>query len=75
VSQVVLENIYKSFPPRKGESIAEPTQSTLSSGKQIDAQRERADNTNVLRRINLTIADGEFMVLVGPSVVKVPYYG
>ncbi|MDZ8056016.1 MAG: ATP-binding cassette domain-containing protein [Aulosira sp. ZfuCHP01] len=67
MSQVVLENIYKSFPPRKGESIASPTPSSLSSGKKTDAQRERADNINVLRRINLTIADGEFMVLVGPS--------
>ncbi|MHC5611777.1 MAG: ABC transporter ATP-binding protein, partial [Nostoc sp.] len=28
---------------------------------------ERAGSVNVLRRINLTIADGEFMVLVGPS--------
>jgi multiple sugar transport system ATP-binding protein len=52
VAQVILENVYKSFPPRKGE---------------INAAQERADNINVLRRINLTIADGEFMVLVGPS--------
>ncbi|OUL19543.1 ABC transporter ATP-binding protein [Nostoc sp. 106C] len=67
MAQVVLENIYKSFPPRKGEGIASPTQSSLSSGKKTDAQRERTDNINVLRRINLTITDGEFMVLVGPS--------
>jgi multiple sugar transport system ATP-binding protein len=52
VAQVILENVYKSFPSRKGES---------------HAAQERADNINVLRRINLTIADGEFMVLVGPS--------
>ncbi|ALF54375.1 sugar ABC transporter ATP-binding protein [Nostoc piscinale CENA21] len=52
MAQVILENVYKSFPPRKGESSATP---------------ERAENINVLRRINLTIADGEFMVLVGPS--------
>ncbi|AFY44462.1 ABC transporter ATP-binding protein [Nostoc sp. PCC 7107] len=52
MAQVILENVYKSFPPRKGES---------------NAAQERADNLNVLRRINLTIADGEFMVLVGPS--------
>jgi multiple sugar transport system ATP-binding protein len=52
VAQVILENVYKSFPPRKGES---------------NAAQERAENINVLRRINLTIADGEFMVLVGPS--------
>ncbi|MBD2435363.1 ATP-binding cassette domain-containing protein [Nostoc sp. FACHB-110] len=52
MAQVILENVYKSFPPRKGES---------------NTTQERAENINVLRRINLTIADGEFMVLVGPS--------
>ncbi|MBR8835276.1 MAG: ABC transporter ATP-binding protein [Stigonema ocellatum SAG 48.90 = DSM 106950] len=52
MAQVVLENIYKSFPPRKGENIA---------------STHRPESVNVLRRINLTVADGEFMVLVGPS--------
>jgi multiple sugar transport system ATP-binding protein len=52
VAQVIIENVYKSFPPRKGEN---------------NAALESAENINVLRRINLTIADGEFMVLVGPS--------
>jgi multiple sugar transport system ATP-binding protein len=50
VAQVVLENVYKSFPPRKGEGTT-----------------HRSESVNVLRRINLTVADGEFMVLVGPS--------
>jgi multiple sugar transport system ATP-binding protein len=59
VAQVVLENVYKSFPPRKGEGMTNQQQS--SPGK------ESPDSINVLRRINLTIADGEFMVLVGPS--------
>jgi multiple sugar transport system ATP-binding protein len=58
VAKVVLENIYKSFPPRQGESVRKQ----LSSPEQ-----EGAESVNVLRRINLTIADGEFMVLVGPS--------
>jgi multiple sugar transport system ATP-binding protein len=58
VAQVVLENVYKSFPPRKGEGVS--TQMSLRG-------KEDADKINVLRRINLTIADGEFMVLVGPS--------
>ncbi|MBO3462445.1 ABC transporter ATP-binding protein [Aetokthonos hydrillicola Thurmond2011] len=52
MAQVVLENVYKSFPSRKGEDI--------------DAT-DRAEGVNVLRRINLTVADGEFIVLVGPS--------
>ncbi|MDZ7995484.1 MAG: ABC transporter ATP-binding protein [Nostoc sp. EfeVER01] len=66
MSQVVLENVYKSFSPRKGESVTSQTQSPLTSGEN-DAAQERAGSVNVLRRINLTIADGEFMVLVGPS--------
>jgi multiple sugar transport system ATP-binding protein len=67
VSQVVLENVYKSFSPRKGENVTSQTQSPLTPGEKTDAALERAGSVNVLRRINLTIADGEFMVLVGPS--------
>ncbi|MDB9374953.1 ABC transporter ATP-binding protein [Nodularia sphaerocarpa] len=65
MAQVVLENIYKSFPQRKGEGVASPT--SPGDGKKNDATPEPAEIVNVLRRINLTIADGEFMVLVGPS--------
>jgi multiple sugar transport system ATP-binding protein len=50
VAQVVLENIYKSYPPAN------------SNGKQPADERE-----GVLRRINLTVNNGEFMVLVGAS--------
>jgi multiple sugar transport system ATP-binding protein len=53
VAQVVLENVYKSFPSRSGEGAK--------------TQEDGTDSVSVLRRINLTIADGEFMVLVGPS--------
>jgi multiple sugar transport system ATP-binding protein len=63
VAQVFLENVYKSFPPRKGESVALQTKNANKS----DAPLEHTENINVLRRINLTVADGEFMVLVGPS--------
>ena len=52
MAQVILENVYKSFPSRKGEGVA---------------SNDRAESINVLRRINLTVADGEFIVLVGPS--------
>ncbi len=54
MTQVVLENVYKSFPSRRGEDGA------LSN-------RHRSSSVNVLRRISLTVKDGEFMVLVGPS--------
>ncbi len=67
MSQVVLENVYKSFSPRKGENATSQTQSPLTPGEKTNAPQERAGSVNVLRRINLTIADGEFMVLVGPS--------
>ncbi len=67
MAQVILENVYKSFPPRKGEHVTSQTQLPVQYGNNIDASLERAENINVLRRINLTIADGEFMVLVGPS--------
>ncbi|MEH2112026.1 ABC transporter ATP-binding protein [Nostoc sp.] len=63
MSQVILENVYKSFSSRKGESVNSQTQSPLTT----DVAQEQSGSVNVLRRINLTIADGEFMVLVGPS--------
>ena len=56
VAKVVLENIYKSFPHRKGERVSVSAEGT-----------EETNAVNVLRRINLTVEDGEFMVLVGPS--------
>ncbi|MEH1848104.1 MAG: ABC transporter ATP-binding protein [Nostoc sp.] len=66
MSQVILENVYKSFSSRKGESVTSQTQSPLILAEKTDVA-PRAESVNVLRRINLTIADGEFMVLVGPS--------
>ena len=63
MAKVIIENVYKSFPPRRGENVVS---ATPSSPKQNQAP-EPAGNVNVLRRINLTIPDGEFMVLVGPS--------
>ncbi|AFY54890.1 carbohydrate ABC transporter ATP-binding protein, CUT1 family [Rivularia sp. PCC 7116] len=54
MAQVVLEDIYKSFPPRKSEGV-------------ISKSAHRNESVNVLRRISLTVEDGEFMVLVGPS--------
>ncbi len=55
MSQVILENVYKSFAPRKGDA----------SNNNKDA--ESPSDYKILRRINLTVKDGEFMVLVGPS--------
>ncbi|NER82657.1 MAG: ABC transporter ATP-binding protein [Leptolyngbya sp. SIO1D8] len=55
MAQVVLENLYKTFSG-SGRDRASSDPSTPSH-----------DDTAVLRRINLTVQDGEFMVLVGPS--------
>jgi multiple sugar transport system ATP-binding protein len=65
VAQVVLENVYKSFPQRRGEGVA--LQISASERQKNVTPQEAPETINVLRRINLTIADGEFMVLVGPS--------
>ena len=53
MAQVVLENVYKSFQTGRG-SKSGSDESAISP-------------TAVLRRIHLTVRDGEFMVLVGPS--------
>jgi multiple sugar transport system ATP-binding protein len=54
VAQVILENIYKSYPPT-ANSKSKPKPGDLTVPE------------SVLRRINLTINNGEFMVLVGAS--------
>lgn len=60
MAQVIFENVYKSFPTSK-------TAQNLSSDRnQLENQPNR-NSINVLRNINLTIEDGEFMVLVGQS--------
>lgn len=54
MAKVVLENVYKAFPSRSGAA-------TLPSP---DAS---SGLVPILKNINLTIHDGEFLVLVGPS--------
>lgn len=63
MAQVVLENIYKSFPNRKGDTNVSGVPSQPSTNK----SRSRSGSISILRRVGLTIQDGEFMVLVGPS--------
>jgi multiple sugar transport system ATP-binding protein len=55
VAQVVLENIYKSYAPSN------------SNGKSDGTTPDPTASEGVLRRINLIVEDGEFMVLVGAS--------
>ena len=54
MAQVILENIYKSYPPTaNSKSKLKPADITVPE--------------SVLRRVNLTVHNGEFMVLVGAS--------
>ncbi len=62
MAKVVLENIYKSFPLRQGEPEKE-----ANTAENASPDSSHSTSNTVLRRINLTIEDGEFMVLVGPS--------
>lgn len=74
MSQVILEDISKSFVARQGEgqapslSAIEPAiASQTATPSTLSAKSGRSNTVNVLQRINLSIQDGEFMVLVGPS--------
>ncbi|MCW6052657.1 ATP-binding cassette domain-containing protein [Lyngbya sp. CCAP 1446/10] len=63
MAQVVLENIYKSFPLRQGEQ----EKKAKNVAESVSPEASSSTSNSVLRRINLTVEDGEFMVLVGPS--------
>src|SRR6476661_591013 len=63
MAQVVLENIYKNFPLRQGEQEKEAN----SVAESVSPVADSPLSNSVLRRINLTVEDGEFVVLVGPS--------
>ena len=63
MAQVVLENIYKSFPLRQGEQ----EKAANIVAESVSPEASHPSSNSVLRRINLTVEDGEFMVLVGPS--------
>jgi len=71
VAQVILENVYKSFPAaakaEKVASVVAPSSLAVDVQDHQATTVESSSQVNVLRRINLTVADGEFMVLVGPS--------
>lgn len=55
MAQVILENIYKSYTPSANQERSNSKTTNLIAPE------------SVLRRINLTVNNGEFMVLVGAS--------
>ncbi|KST66462.1 ABC transporter ATP-binding protein [Mastigocoleus testarum] len=68
MAQVILENIYKSFSRRDSEASFSPSASQALVKRNIGySDNGRNNNIHVLRRINLSVADGEFMVLLGSS--------
>ncbi|MGV0028764.1 ABC transporter ATP-binding protein [Phormidesmis priestleyi] len=65
MAQVVLENIYKSF--QKGGPREPKVELVDSSRLTPHPSPPSPPPSAVLRSINLSVQDGEFMVLVGPS--------
>ena len=61
MAQVVVENVYKSYRQRANRD-------RLSEADKINLSPEdKSKSVSVLRDINFTVEDGEFLVLVGPS--------
>lgn len=65
MTQVVLENVYKSFSARQAQPLLSPVEQ--ATHLESDSSDHHSEGVNVLRRVNLAVSDGEFMVLVGPS--------
>ncbi|WP_282560920.1 ABC transporter ATP-binding protein [Trichothermofontia sichuanensis] len=71
MARVVLENVYKTF--RSYERSGSPAVPAVAPETALQPERagsplaHRHHPVTVLRRINLTVEAGEFMVLVGPS--------
>jgi multiple sugar transport system ATP-binding protein len=69
VAQVVIEDVYKSYPARQGDrtsaSVSLPSGALSPDPTKISPPG--GGGNSILRRINLQIQDGEFLVLVGPS--------
>lgn len=61
MAKVLVENVYKSYSRIKAERRVPDTSEKISGKKAL------AKQVSVLRDINFTVEDGEFLVLVGPS--------
>lgn len=60
MAQVVVENVYKSYRGRVDRD-------RISKGETNLSFDDKSKSVSVLRDINFTVEDGEFLVLVGPS--------
>ena len=57
---VVVENVYKSYRAKAGSN-------RISEKADLTSIEDKSKQVSVLRDINFTVEDGEFLVLVGPS--------
>lgn len=62
MAQVAVENLYKSYSRGKArqENVSQPATETTTN-------KTQSKKVSVLRDINFSVEDGEFLVLVGPS--------
>jgi multiple sugar transport system ATP-binding protein len=73
VAKVVVENVYKSYSrPKADQNSPTPISPTMVSNpgvslSDIPPAIGKSSQVSVLRDINFTVEDGEFLVLVGPS--------
>ncbi|MDJ0635838.1 MAG: ABC transporter ATP-binding protein [Xenococcaceae cyanobacterium MO_188.B29] len=70
MAKVVFENVYKSYPRSRAEdvSVASDIRIPKIEGNQNHPKQKSSNHSvSVLRNIDFTVEDGEFMVLVGPS--------
>ena len=66
MAKVVVENVYKSYSRSKSDrELVVPSDETVKLKNQKSSVKTTA--VSVLRDINFTVEDGEFLVLVGPS--------
>lgn len=63
MAQVVVENVYKSYS--RGQTNRGDRSKVAA--KNISGRKAVSQQVSVLRDINFTVKDGEFLVLVGPS--------
>ncbi len=66
MAKVVFEDVYKSFPARDRAALKQRRPADPGRGAEAGRGAE-SSRVSVLRRVNLTVEEGEFMVLVGPS--------
>ena len=67
MAKVVVENVYKSYSRPKTDNSNISPESEMSLQATLSDTKAKSKHVSVLRDINFTVEDGEFLVLVGPS--------